>query len=157
MSAQADLAQTFAASQRQLAQEWIRISIERFKANIQKLKIGSTGTLLNSFHGELLSAAGSDELKIRLTYALQGMFVDMGVGRGMGQGVTKSQGADYNRLRNSRGKLLRHERKAKRWYSKQMRREQHVLAELYSDLIGTTMIATVATALPLEPVQVELA
>ena len=151
-----DLSQTFAADQRHLALEWIRISIERFRANLTKLKIGSTGELLHSFHGELLGAAGGDQLKIRLAYAVQGLFVDMGVGRGMGQGVSKSQGADYNRLRNDKGKLHRHERQAKRWYSKQMRREQHALAELYSDLVGRTMVSSVGTALPAEPVQVTL-
>jgi hypothetical protein len=151
-----DLTQTFAADQRHLALEWIRISIERFQDNIKKFKIGSTGELLNSFHGELLSSAGADELKIRLAYAVQGLFVDMGVGRGMGKGVSKDQGADYNRLRNAKGKLLRHERKAKRWYSKQMRREQHALGELYSDLIGQTMIAQARAAVPTEPVQILL-
>ena len=146
--------ETFAADQRHLALEWIRISIERFRANIKKLRIGSSQELYNSFLGELLSAAGADELRIRLAYAVQGMYVDMGVGRGMGAGVTKAQGADYNRLRNARGKLLRHERKAKRWYSKQMRREQHALGELYSNLVGNTMIAQVGAALPAEGVQV---
>ena len=151
-----DLLQTFAADQRHLALEWIRISIERFRANVKKLRIGSSHELYNSFLGSLLSAAGADELKIRLAYAVQGMYVDMGVGRGMGAGVTKAQGADYNRLRNARGKLLRHERKAKRWYSKQMRREQHALGELYSNLTGNTMIAQIAAALPTEAVQIDL-
>lgn len=151
-----DLPQTFAVNQRHLALEWIRISIERFRANIKKLRIGSTGELLNSFHGELLSSAGSDELKIRLAYAVQGMFVDMGVGRGMGAGITKGQGADYNRLRNSRGKLQRHERRAKRWYSRQMSRESKALAELYSELVGRTMITSVATGLPTEPLEVTI-
>lgn len=152
MSAQLDLEQTFATDQRHLALEWIRISIERFRANITKLRIGSSQELFNSFHGELLRAAGPDELKIRLAYAVQGLFVDLGVGRGMGKGVTKDQGADYNRLRNSRGQLLRHERKAKRWYSRQMRREQHALGELYSNLIGSTMIAQAQAAAPTAPV-----
>jgi hypothetical protein len=151
-----ELAQTFAVDQRHLALEWIKISIERFQANIKRLRIGSTGELLRSFHGELLSSAGADELKIRLAYAVQGMFVDMGVGRGMGAGVTTAQGADYNRLRNERGKLRRHQRRAKRWYSRQMSRESKALAELYSDLVGRTMITTVATGLPAAPVQVSL-
>ena len=149
-----DLAQTFAADQRQLALDWIRISIERFRANIKKLRIGSSQELYNSFLGSLLSSAGADELRIRLAYAVQGMYVDLGVGRGMGAGVTKSMGADYNRLRNARGKLLRHERRAKRWYAKQMRREQHALGELYSNLVGNTMIAQIGAALPSEPVLV---
>jgi hypothetical protein len=145
----------FATDQRALALEWIRISIERFRANIKKLRIGSSQELYNSFHGELLSSAGADELKIRLAYAVQGLFVDMGVGRGMGKGVTKAQGRDYNELRNERGQLHHHARKAKRWYSRQMRREQHALGELYSNLVGLTMIASASAALPAEPVLVD--
>lgn len=150
-----DLAQTFAAGQRQLGQEWLRISIERFRANITKLKIGSTQELYNSFVGSLVSAAGGDELKLRLAYAIQGMYSDMGVGRGMGKGVTK-ESDDYRRLRNSRGKLLRHERKAKRWYSRQMSREVKALSELYSDLTGNTMLASIGAGLPQAPVEIDL-
>ncbi|MGI4873357.1 MAG: hypothetical protein ACRYFX_19540 [Janthinobacterium lividum] len=149
-----ELLDTFATDQRQLAEQWLRISIERFRSNLKKLKVGASGDLYNSFVGSLVSAAGGDELRLRLAYAIQGMYVDMGVGRGMGAGVTKQAGADYNRLRNGRGKLLRHERRAKRWYGRQMSRETKALAELYSDLVGKTMIASAGAALPQEPVQV---
>jgi hypothetical protein len=154
-TASVDLQQTFAANQRHLGEEWLRISIERFRANIKKLKIGSSEELYNSFVGSLVSAAGGDELKLRLAYAVQGMYVDMGVGRGMGQGVTK-ESDDYRRLRNSRGKLLRHERKAKRWYSRQMSREVKALSELYSDLTGNTMLASISAGLPTAPVEINL-
>jgi len=154
-TASVDLQQTFAANQRQLGQEWLRISIERFRANLTKLKIGSSQELYQSFVGSLVSAAGSDELKLRLAYAIQGMYVDMGVGRGMGKGVTKED-ADYRQLRNSRGKLLRHQRKAKRWYSRQMSREVKALSELYSDLTGNTMLASIGAGLPQAPVEIDL-
>jgi hypothetical protein len=109
-----------------------------------------TDELDQSFTGDLVSAAGGGELKLRLTYAIQGVYVvDMGVGRGMGLGVTKDQGADYRRLRNDRGQLQRHQRRAKRWYSKQqMAFEGKRLAELVSELWGKTMIASLATATP---------
>jgi hypothetical protein len=155
-TASVDIEQTFAVDQRHLAQEWLRISIERFRANIRKLRIGSTEELFNSFIGSLVSSAGADELRLRLAYAVQGMYTDMGVGRGMGKGVTKAQDADYRRLRNAKGKLLRHERRAKRWYSRQMSRETKALAELYSDLTGRTMITSVERNLPTEPVQIDL-
>ena len=155
MSAETDLSQTFALDQAHLAEQWLAISIERFRANITKLKIGSTGELYNSFVGSLLSAAGADELRLRLVYAIQGMYSDMGVGRGMGKGATKET-ADYRRLRNDKGKLLRHERRAKKWYSRQMSHETKSLAELYSDLVGRTMIATAGAALPTEPVTITL-
>lgn len=154
-----DLPQAFAENERDIAEAWLKYTIEHFQANIDRLRIGVTKELRRSFAGTLVSAAGGDELKLRIAYAIQGMYVDMGVGRGMGVGVTKAggqtkEGRDYNELRNSRGQLHRHERRAKRWYSKQMAFDSRRLAELISDLWGKTLISTIATAAPEEPVQV---
>lgn len=151
---QVDLSQQFAQNERDIAEAWLKYSIEHFRANIKRLKIGVTQELDQSFTGSLLSAAGGDELKLRLTYAIQGLYTDMGVGRGMGAGVTKDQGRDYRELRNERGQLHRHQRRQKRWYSKQMAFEGKRLAELVSELYGKTMIASVGTAVPPVPVQV---
>lgn len=153
---QGDLAQTFAQNERDIAEAWLKYSIEHFRANIKRLRIGVTQELDQSFAGSLVSAAGGDELKLRLTYAIQGLYTDMGVGRGMGAGITKDQGRDYRELRNERGQLHRHQRKQKRWYSKQMAFEGKRLAELVSDLWGKTMIAAVGTAVPAQPVQIAL-
>ncbi|MBJ6109425.1 hypothetical protein JAO73_10400 [Hymenobacter sp. BT523] len=150
-----EIAETFAQNERDLAEAWLTFSIEKFRANLKKLRIGSTQELYNSLAGELVSAAGGDELRLRLSYAVYGMFVDMGVGRGMGAGVTKAQGEDFARLRNARGQLHRHERKAKRWYSRQMGRETHRLSELVSELWGSVMLASVGSALPAEGVGME--
>jgi hypothetical protein len=154
-----DLPQAFAQNERDIAEAWLRFTIEHFQANIKRLKIGATHELEQSFVGTLVSAAGGDELKLRIAYAIQGMYSDMGVGRGMGAGVTKgggqtAEGRDYNELRNSRGQLHRHQRRAKRWYSKQMAFDRRRLAELVSDLWGKTLIATVSTAAPEQPLQV---
>lgn len=150
------LPETFAQNERALAEAWLKFSLEKFRGNLRKLKIGSTQDLFNSLSGELVSAAGGDQLKLRIAYAIQGLYVDMGVGRGMGAGVTKEAGGDYARLRNERGQLHRHERKAKRWYSKQMGRETHRLSELVSDLYGTVMLASVGSALPAKGVEINL-
>ena len=151
-----EIQETFAQNERELAEAWLKFSIEKFRANLKRLKIGSTQDLYNSLAGELVSAAGGDELKLRLSYAVHGMFVDMGVGRGMGAGVTKAQGAEYARLRNKRGQLHHHERRAKRWYSRQMGRETHRLSELVSELWGTVGLATAAAYLPTEPIGITL-
>ena len=151
-----EIQETFAQNERDVAEAWLKYSIEKFRANLKRLKIGSTQDLYNSLAGELVSAAGGDELKLRLSYAVYGMFVDMGVGRGMGAGVTKTQGADYARLRNKRGQLHHHARRAKRWYSRQMGRETHRLSELVSELWGTVGLATAAAAAPAEPIEIIL-
>ena len=154
-----DLSQSFAQDERDVALAWLKFTIEHFQANIKRLKIGATQELRDSFSGTLVSAAGGDELKLRIAYAIQGMYVDMGVGRGMGAGVTKAGGRDernrdYNELRNNRGQLNRHERRAKRWYGKQIAFDSRRLAELVSDLWGKTLISTITTAAPEKPVQV---
>jgi hypothetical protein len=124
----------------QLAQQWLDITVERFAANIQKLRIGSTGALLASFRKQVIGAAGSDRLRLRLSYALYGQFVDMGVGRGMAAG--QRQGSDgYERVRNSRGRLRRHARRAKPWYSKEIAHQTHRLSELLLDLYGQVALA----------------
>ena len=156
-----DSPQTFAQNERDVALAWLKYTIEHFQANIKRLRIGVTNELRDSFQGTLVSAAGGDELKLRIAYAIQGLYVDMGVGRGMGVGVTKAggqtkEGRDYNELRNSRGQLNRHERRAKHWYGKQIAFDSRRLAEIVSDLWGKTSIATIATAAPEEPVQVTL-
>lgn len=148
------LPETFAQNERDIAVAWLKYTIEHFQANLKRLRIGVTHELAQSFAGTLASAAGGDELKLRIAYAIQGLYVDMGVGRGMAAGVTKAGGRDYNELRNSRGQLHRHERRAKRWYSKQMTYDRRRLAELVSDLWGKTLIAQVNTVVPEQPVQI---
>lgn len=126
-----------------MALAWLKYTIEHFQANLERLRIGATHELRDSFQGALVSAAGNDELKLRLAYAIQGLYVDLGVGRGMAAGVTKAggrdeRGRDYHELRNSRGQLHRHERRAPRWYGKQLAFDTRRLAELYSNLVGNT-------------------
>jgi hypothetical protein len=42
---QADLAQTFARNERDVAEVWLKYSIEHFRSNIKRLKIGVTDEL----------------------------------------------------------------------------------------------------------------
>ena len=155
-----DSPQVFAQNERDIALAWLKYTIEHFQANIKRLRIGVANELRDSFAGTLVAAAGGDELKLRIAYAIQGMYVDMGVGRGMGAGVTKAggqtkEGRDYHELRNSRGQLKRHERRAKRWYGKQLAYDSRRLAELVSDLWGKTSIVTIATAAPDQTTTIE--
>ena len=110
--------------------------------------------MLRSFQGQVLADAGGDELKIRLAYALQGMFVDMGVGRRRQQQETSP---DARRLRGKGGRFVRQNgRQAKQWYSKQMGHERHRLAELLTEATGRLMITSIATAMPAQAVEINL-
>ena len=156
-----DSPQTFAENERDVALAWLKYTIEHFQANLKRLRIGVINELRDSFQGTLVSAAGGDELKLRIAYAIQGLYVDMGVGRGMGAGVTKAggqtkEGRDYHELRNGRGQLTRHQRRAKRWYGKQLAFDSRRLAEIVSDLWGKTLISTIATAAPAQVLEVNI-
>ncbi|UOR06752.1 hypothetical protein MUN82_06535 [Hymenobacter aerilatus] len=133
-------------NQVQLATQWLDITIERFVANIRRLKVVDTGALAGSFQKQVIGAADGDVLKMRLSYALWGMFQDMGVGRGMGAGVRKGDDG-YDRIRNSRGKLKRHTRKARAWYSKEAYAQTKRLSELMLELKGQVLLTTI-TSLP---------
>ncbi|PJJ59450.1 hypothetical protein [Hymenobacter chitinivorans] len=133
-------------SEHALALQWLDITVERFQANMRQLKIKDTGALLASFKKQVIGSADG-RLQLQLSYALYGKFVDMGVGRGMGQGVRKADDG-YDRIRTSRGRLKRHERKARKWYSKELAYQTKRLAELMSELHGTILISAVTDALP---------
>ncbi|MDO7852306.1 hypothetical protein [Hymenobacter convexus] len=136
--------QAFPANQRQLALDWLKFTVEKWGQNLTKQKIGSSQELRRSLRGWLAEQAGGDMMRLRLAYAVQGVFVELGVGRGMGAGVRKET-AEFRRLRNESGKLHRHVRKQKKWRTKQLAREQHRLGELMSELTGRTLVAAIAS------------
>lgn len=136
----------------EVANKWLDISIERFVANMRKLNINDTGTLLDSFKKQVVGSA-EGRLQMQLSYALYGKFVDMGVGRGMGQGVRRGDDG-YDRIRQSRGRLKRYNRKKRNWYSREMGYQMKRLSELMSDLHGTLLISATSDALPSEDVTI---
>jgi hypothetical protein len=132
-------------SELDVAKKWLDITITRFIDNMRRLRIQDTGTLMASFQKQVVGSA-EGRLQLRLSYALYGKFVDMGVGRGMAAGVR--QGDDgYDRVRRNRGQLRRHTRKARDWYGREMGYQTKRLAELMLDLYGTVLIAN-TTDLP---------
>ena len=128
------------ATQKQTVEAWLGFTLQNLREQISKLKIKDTGHLLASIHGALIGSAGDDVERLSVAYAMYGKFVDMGVGRGMGAGVRKSNDA-YTRIRDEKGQLYRHSRKARPWSSKEMGRQTFRLSTLLSEYYGDTMIA----------------
>ncbi len=127
-------------SELDVAKKWLDITISRFIDNMRKLRIQDTGALMASFQKQVVGSA-EGRLQLRLSYALYGKFVDMGVGRGMGAGVTKKDDG-YDRIRRNRGQLRRHTRKPRNWYSRELSYQTKRLSELLLDLYGNVLIAT---------------
>lgn len=142
-------------SPRELAVKWLDITVDRFTANIASMRILHTAALLVSFRKQVIGAAEGDELKLRLSYALYGKFVDMGVGRGMGKGITRTDDG-YNRLRNGRGQLKHKPRAPRPWYSTEIFHQTMRLAELMQELRGRAAFSTITEALPTAPTEVNL-
>ena len=139
-------------TQLELATTWLDFTVDNFVDNMRRLRIRDTGALMASFRKQVIGSA-EGPLQLRLSYALYGKFIDLGVGRGYGAGVRKGDDG-YERLRNGRGQLRRRERKARQWYAKELAHQTKRLAELMSELHGTILIATVAEALPTETVEI---
>lgn len=132
----------------EVAKKWLDITITRFIENMRQLRINDTGALMASFQKQVVGSA-EGRLQLRLSYALYGKFVDMGVGRGMAAGVRRGDDG-YDRVRRTRGQLRRHTRKPRNWYSRELSYQTKRLAELMLDLYGTVLIAT-ATNVPAPP------
>ncbi|WP_400194041.1 hypothetical protein [Hymenobacter sp. B81] len=142
-----------AEREREMAMKWLDFTVENFVENMRKLRIRNTGALMASFQKQVIGTA-TGQLQLRLSYALYGKFVDMGVGRGMGAGVRRGDDG-FDRIRNSRGQLRRRQRKARKWYAKEIYAQTKRLSELMSELHGQILISTVADAVPSQPVTIQ--
>ena len=127
-------------SELEVAKKWLDFTITNFIENMRKLRIQDTGALMASFRKQVVGSA-EGRLQLTLSYALYGKFVDMGVGRGMGAGITKKDDG-YDRIRKTRGQLRRHTRKPRNWYSREMSYQTKRLSELMLDLYGQVLITT---------------
>ncbi|MDF7810517.1 hypothetical protein [Hymenobacter sp. YC55] len=135
------------ATQKMTVERWLEITLSNLREQVIKQKVRDTDELLDSIKGHLVAASDGDVEKLSIAYALYGKFADMGVGRGMGAGVRKSQSA-YAKLRDEKGQLYRYSRKKRQWYSKEMGRQTQRLGTLLSDFYGETMIAMALDSVP---------
>lgn len=86
-----------------IVQGWLPYALKEIKSKIRKLRIGQSGGLERSIEGQVKSALGGKGWKATLRYRYYGVFVDMGVGRGVPRDEVRLQ------------KQLGGKRKAKRW------------------------------------------
>lgn len=131
-------------SQLEIGSKWSQITIERWKRNITKLKIGDTHELENSFKHSQIGSINSLE-RIRLSYLLYGKFVDLGIGNGQGVSSIKGNREALAAAGIKGKKVGRH---AKKWYSKTMYAETIVLADLMMKNYGISAQNTVLENIP---------
>lgn len=125
---------------------WARFTIERWVANLGRLKIGHTGELERSFHQYVEVNADGDLQKIELLYAYYGLFVDMGVGKGTKNGE-QSENSDSRRLMGKqRGNL----RAPKQWVNRTTHGQVLKLGELLAENTGQRAGYILTQTLPRE-------
>jgi hypothetical protein len=108
-----------------VATDWAMITIQRFKRQIDKRKIGQTGKLFNSFVSNIIKNSDGTPWKIELSFLFYGRFVDMGVGKGVKVGRIQEE-----KTLRGRAAIFKQPRKAKPWYSKTKAAETRALAEV---------------------------
>lgn len=107
---------------------WADIVLDRWKNKIDRLQIGYTLALENSFRMEVISNAGGDVSRIEFAFKYYGKFVDMGVGRGV-------KIADVSEMKVSRrleGNRQGNYRRPKQWYGRTFYAERLKLMEILS-------------------------
>lgn len=111
-------------------QAWADIVIERWETKIERLKIGHSGNLVNSFYHHVKTQANGNVELITFSFEYYGKFVDMGVGRGV-----KIADVEFSN------------RRPKPWYSKvffsQLEKLKDILADKYATKAQLAIITNV--------------
>lgn len=109
-------------------EEWAEIVVKIWEEKMLQLEISDTFQLANSFAFHVIGNAGGDVQRIEFAFNYYGMFVDMGVGRGMKLA---------ERFAGSR-------RQPKPWYTKTFMREVkklgYIIAEKYAYMGAITIV-----------------
>ena len=120
------------AERAQLISDWARFAIERLQKNIDKFKIGVTGSLKYSLLYALKSVADGDIGSVQILFNYYGKFVDMGLGKGVKIESVSSNSEMYSAAGKSH-------RKPKKWLSKTLYGEinqlQLLLLKNYSEQV----------------------
>jgi len=109
---------------------WADISRERLEDSIEKYGAVESGSLLSSINARVVQ----DE--VHLAYNYYGMFVDMGVGKGVSLGDVAFN-SEFRGVDGASG------RRPKKWYSPTMYREVAKLSEILQERFGLMAQASV--------------
>lgn len=132
-------------TQKELAEMWAKITIERWQERMQELKIGHTGDLENSFGYRILLDQTLAIKQIDLGFLFYGKFVDMGVGRGLGIENVKD-----NRAKWAKASGDKINRRAKKWYTPIFYREYNILNEKLQEFYQVNILNKVINELKAE-------
>lgn len=118
---------------------WARITIELWKKELRKKKIGITGDLANSFQREI-KRQGAEIAEVMLKFKMYGRFVDMGVGNGVKAYERGTNRANSVANRRYGTNLASSGRKSKLWLNKIKTAQAYRLGELLGEKASQTLI-----------------
>jgi len=98
------------ASKSQIANSWLPVALERIRAEMMRLKVQDSGSLIGSLQGKIQEISNGDQYKVELLYNFYGIFPDMGVGRGQAMGdqvVAKLLGQKGRKKKNWTKEIVR--------------------------------------------------
>lgn len=110
---------------------WARITIELWKKELRKKRIGITKELENSFKSEI-KRKGTEIAEVVLKFKMYGRFVDMGVGNGIKAFERGSNAGNRRDARRYGANVQFVNRQNKRWLNKIKTSQSYRLAELLS-------------------------
>ncbi len=126
--------------------EWLTIAVERFQESLKKNKVGVTQKLFESFLTNVIKSSNGNVSRIEIEFLFYGRYVDMGVGRGFPIGGRRNF-KDFDKFRDKGGRLLRANRKPKKWYSKTKAFEIGKLTSILAEQYGLNTAKAVESAL----------
>ncbi len=107
---------------------WVRYTVNDWKKEIVKKKIGRSGQLVQSFRTQIFFGKDAELIEATFRFKFYGRFVDMGVGKG-----TKIGDVAENKITRSLQGRKAAPRRAKKWYSSKLFYNVNRLQELMTE------------------------
>ena len=118
---------------------WARVTIELWKKQLRKKRIGITKELENSFQKEL-KLKGTELAEVVIKFKMYGRFLDMGVGKGISANERGSNRQNRNASRAYGARVSFSSRRDKRWLNKIKTAQSYRLSELLAQRSSETVI-----------------
>lgn len=111
---------------------WAKITVERWKAELNRLNVFSTGALYESFSHEI--TGGESPEVVRFRFNDYGIYVNFGVGKEFKVGNKGDLGMTPGR-------------QEKRWYSPVIYREVNILSRILAEKYGMKAANSIVSAI----------
>lgn len=123
----------------QMGEETVLHFIKRWRAAMDKYKVSAERKILyESWAGEVITAADGNVDRIIFNFAMQGRYVDMGVGRGWPIGGKSNRTALDKYL--DKDLMGKHDRRPKKIYASPLQTSTNVLMKILYNMYGNEAI-----------------